>query len=246
MKNISLLLIVCFLLVIFSCSNSQEEFEQITYTDTIKAITDEKAFSTNWTEEIDPYILSKKNKKSTDNINPGLNPKGLSEEEAEAASKYVEEAKSGKNNKKKKSILLPEGLFLSDKFYIGPKVYPFIEGFASLDLSTIKEDEFKLLTDFLTSLKDKNLQESLILPSESYLSTILQYELETLPQITNWIIGSPHKGKITDIVEIYEVPVRLFFDFGFMDILIDLALSEDKYFIEQVRLGIIQEDTNEQ
>lgn len=245
MKNKSFLIIICFLFMIIGCSNSDDVFEVPSYLDTLKAATESSFHSVEWTQQIDPYILDE-SLKNDDIKNPGLTKDGLSEEESENALDLVTKAKSGRLSKKN-NILIPEALFLGKSKNLQSKVHPYIENFASLDISLIKNEELSLINNFLESLKAKTINPENFILENRFMVTLLNYDIKDWPDITDWIIGKPYKGEIyieENPFEIYEIPVRLIFDDSYLDILIDLIKDEtDKYFIEQVSFNnIIMEE----
>lgn len=246
MKNKSILIIYCFLILILGCSNSDEVFEVPSYLDTLKAATESSYHSVEWTQQIDPYILDE-SLKSDEIKNPGLSKDGLSQEESEEALDLVTKAKSGNLNKKKRNILMPEALFLSNNNDLQTKVYPFIRDFASLDISLIKEDELLLINSFLESLKSKTINPENFILENRFITTLLQYDIQEWPELIDWIIGKPYKGDFyieENLFEIYEIPVRLIFEISYLDIIIDLTKDDsEKYLIEQVSFNdFITED----
>lgn len=239
-------IIFCFFITVFilffvACKNSNDSIEIISYTDTIKALTEEKNNTTVWTEKIDENILGKS---TDDKQNTGTSDVGLTDNAAEKQKLEVERAKS-KNDDKKKSILLPEGLFLGKNSKIQNNIYPHLEGFGSLDLTLIAPEDYKTVDSLIKSFSEKKLQEDLIYEDSYYLKIILQLEIEQWPEILYWIIGKPFRGEIESIdSEIYEVPVRIFFSNGYRDVLVNLISTEKEYLVDQVLIGTLKDSKN--
>lgn len=213
-----LLLVTIILLLITSCSNANEEFYEISYTDTLKALTEERSVDMDWTEEIDAYILEKGEEKFNNN-------------------KFLRRDKKNQ----KPSILLPEGLFLGINQKKEKPVYPEIKNFASLDLRKLTKNEYNVVETFLKNLMDHKVDKNVFLTDYNFQAKILEYEISDWKKIISWIIGAPYKGEVQisneETYMYVEVPVRIYFESSFIDMDINLVDENAKLFIEQIRIS---------
>lgn len=129
-----------------------------------------------------------------------------------------------------------EGQFFSYTILGDEQIYPYLDGFGSLDTSFLSQELLGFLTEFIKLLGKGELSEALFVKDTGFLAYSLNYTIKEFLPLENYIIGKPFLFPLENIV-IYEIPVRLIFKNGYSDAMFYFEKQETAYFCQQVMLG---------
>ncbi len=124
-------------------------------------------------------------------------------------------------------------IFLSH-FNIDVSVYPTLNGFGSLNISTIPLALDGTLRIFLDAVKDNNIDISMFPEHKSYLKVLIDYNMRDYSTVDRYVIGEAFKA---DNSVVYEIPIRIYFENGYANCTIFSSLVENDYKIEQFDIG---------
>ena len=232
-----LLLILVFLLTIFSCSDSNRS---VIVTKTDDSLRNKMAYLDNniiWTDNLDDILYNDPN--SEENYENSDEFKNLSAQEQR---EYIRKRDEEKAKKKK---VVPKGLqetnFVDRLFY--PKnepptenLFPEIVNFASLDLSLLAPEAKNVIEKFIDGQNQDKLEIDCISPDTRFLEPIFLQDFAIIETVDSFIIGKPLIIQNQYLNE-YQVPVRMITENGFYDTLFFLVNLQDSFFIEQVNYG---------
>ncbi len=119
-------------------------------------------------------------------------------------------------------------------------LYPYLDGFASLDTSSVPNHLYQFILDFLDSLNTKNIDASFFNEEQLYLKTIIQYEMREYPVIVSHVIGEAFL--FDNPSGAYEIPIRLVFENGYANCFLYCELDGDTYKVEQFDIGAVKNE----
>lgn len=143
-------------------------------------------------------------------------------------------------------IYVKKNIETHNSFESGASIYPYLQGFASLDITQLPSGIIDIIQSLLTA-GESPLVVFDELFTKHYVSLIFRYELQQLPEITAWRYGKPYISSYDD-KRIFEVPVRVYFDDTLLRSYCDILFffqekkpadssSAPQYYIEQVQFG---------
>lgn len=232
------LCISIFLMMIFSCSNSESK---IIVTQTDNSLRNQMSYldnNINWTQNLDNILKEDETQKEDDYENSTEFKNLLPHQQRE----YLRQKELEKENQKPK---VPQGLqavaFQDRLFY--PKneppveaLYPEYKNFGSLDISLLSSEIKSLIQKFIDGINQNKFEVDCISPETRFLEPIFLEDFEQIEEIISFIIGKPIIIQ-NEFINEYQVPVRLTTDNGFYNTLFFLVNQNDAYFIEQVNYG---------
>lgn len=112
-------------------------------------------------------------------------------------------------------------------------IYPKIEDFCSLDLSTIDFNTKLEITKLINKIKEENITKTDFLPDFSHEKILLNYELSKHGEILSYILGKPISQTETNIL----IPVRFIFQDGKLNTIFELQKQEDLFKIKRITFG---------
>jgi len=92
------------------------------------------------------------------------------------------------------------------------RVYPFLDGFTSLDTTNIPDAVQRFVLSVVRSCQKKELDAVFFPDGWIFLKTAADYELKDMPDSTRFVIGRAFIAE-----GVYEIPVRFFTAEGFFD-----------------------------
>ncbi|MCM1320563.1 MAG: hypothetical protein NC041_03355 [Bacteroides sp.] len=144
---------------------------------------------------------------------------------------------------------LPENLCAAGGNNISA-VYPAIDGFGSLDVSFLTEEQYAFVAAFCASVSSGTLDESVFSASAADTLPVLRYELSSLPPVVSFAVGKPYLLAEDDACSgnpVLEIPVRFYFENGISDSRIFFSADDEKsgedaarrFCVEQMQFGEI-------
>ncbi len=167
-------------------------------------------------------------------------------EEIEADILYTTEAdkkSSAKKTDTSDTLLTSDMLFLHDS-NTSRAIYPYIEGFGSLDSRSLDPKTRYFLDAFLKELASARYAKEAFLPDARYLSIILTDFIENYPLPVSWIFGEAFPLS-SPTANYLEVPVKIYSDKtqdnkkAHYKLVFFLVESEEKKRIQQIQIGNI-------
>ncbi len=116
-------------------------------------------------------------------------------------------------------------------------VYPSLDGFGSLNTDSIPSILLVRITDFLDDLRTADIDKSFFNNEKQYLKTIIEYNFQNFTDYTHYIIGEAFA--FDNPANAYEIPIRLYFDNGYVDCFLFCILNKGVYEIEQFDIGTL-------
>lgn len=129
-------------------------------------------------------------------------------------------------------------------------VYPALDGFGSLDVSFLTEEQYAFVAAFCASVSSGTLDESVFSDSAANMLPVLCCELSSMPPIVSFAIGKPYVLAEDDARNgnpVLEIPVRFYFENGCSDSRIFFSADGEKndekparrFCVEQLQFGEI-------
>ncbi len=145
------------------------------------------------------------------------------------------------NTSQKKELLMQNDNAL---FFYGLQsseiVYPYIDGFGSLNTEGISQNLFSFIYDFLESLPTLTLDVSFFQEEKKYVKTLIEYNFRNYTHFSDYVIG---EAFVFDApISGYEIPIRFYFEDGYLDCFLYCVFTENGYVIEQFDIGKIIHD----
>ena len=112
-------------------------------------------------------------------------------------------------------------------------VYPELDNFGSLDLSSLHSTTKNEITILLNKIKEENITKTDFLADFSQEKILLNYELSKHGDILSFIFGKPLSQTETNIT----IPVRFIFPEGKLNTIFELQKEEDLFKIKRIIFG---------
>ncbi|MBO5136916.1 MAG: hypothetical protein J6B81_00255 [Spirochaetaceae bacterium] len=214
MNKLFSLLVVAFIIFLFSCSNPQtsslpeEDIKQ--NPDTLKLQFTNESESIEWAEEIEPSVTSDNKKKNSARFN---------------STRY--------SNAESASTLEPLEL---------DEVYPAIPGLGILNLSDMNPSVISLADNFCTQLIKYSSQKTkansqnlynLMAKDRAFILTVFLYDNTTEQVFTDYLLAKGIK-----IGNFWQIPVRLYEKNGYLDIKLHCADTTSGWKVDQITYGV--------
>ncbi len=124
-------------------------------------------------------------------------------------------------------------------YSIDEEVYPHLEGFGSLDTTSMPTNLYAFVNNFLQSLSNNEMNIEFFPEDKHFLKTIIEYDFQDYPKVSRYLIGEMF---IFDTPRTaYEIPIRLFFDESYADCFMYCEFIDGSYKVVQFDIGKIHE-----
>ncbi len=124
-------------------------------------------------------------------------------------------------------------------YFVDEEVYPQIDGFGSLNTTSMPINLYTFINDFIQALSDNEMSSNFFPEDKIFLKTIIEYDFQDYPKISRYLIGEMFVFDNPN--NTYEIPIRLFFDENYADCFIYCEFVDDSYKIVQFDIGKIHE-----
>lgn len=237
--NKVLFLPVLFVILSFiSCSNDTNSIITLKKDNTIKNEILYKDNSINWTTQLDTILKIETTTEDKKNLFDPL--ESLPDEIKQHLTN-----KDKQNTEKTDEKAFPRGLTelpFSDRLFYNKnqpeskEILPYLDGFTSLDTSSLIPEIINVIQKFINQANEKKISIDDISPDTRFLQPIYQKQIDSLEEITDVIFGKPFIEQNNYLNE-YQVPVRLISPNGYYDDVFYMVNIDDKYYIEQIFFG---------